>query len=331
MIKKKRAEDASHRILSYLRANPGEWVSGKSMGDELGVSRAAIWKHVRYLRSLGYRIEASPRLGYRLLGPEPLHVVASGMWKRLIPLESVGSTNDFARDIASESESGTVVIAEVQTSGRGRLGRSWLSPAGGIWMSVILKPNAPPTEAFRATMAASVAVCKALSSLYGLEARIKWPNDVLLNNKKVCGILTEISAELDVIKYVVIGIGINANIRASEFPEEWNATSISEELGREVSRNELISKILEELELSLKSEDLYQDWVHLSATLGRRVRVYGFNEVIGVAESLGSDGSLMVRMDDGTLVKILAGDCMHLRTSDLVGTALNSGEVTRYA
>lgn len=298
-----------------LRAASGGWVSGKALGDALGISRAAVWKHIRHLRSMGYRIDASTRLGYRLLGPEPLHI-PDGICSRLILLESVGSTNEFAREIADESESWTVVIAEVQTAGRGRLGREWLSPPGGIWMSVILKPRVAPSDAFRYTMAASAAVTRSLRDLYGLDARIKWPNDVLVNGRKVCGILTEISAELDIINHIILGIGINANMSASSLPKEWNATTISAELQRDISRGELITRVLEEMRRLLESGELYQEWVRLSDTLNRRVRVQGFGEVTGLAESLEPDGALVVRKDDGERVRILAGDCIHLRPDD---------------
>ncbi|MBC7080571.1 MAG: biotin--[acetyl-CoA-carboxylase] ligase [Methanothrix sp.] len=314
---RERAEDPSWSIIRKLRAASGGWVSGKAMGDGLGVSRAAVWKHIRHLRSMGYRIEASTRLGYRLLGPEPLHLhIPEDICSRLIQLESVGSTNEFAREIANEAENWTVVIAEVQTAGRGRLGRKWFSPSGGVWMSIILKPRVTPSEAFRYTMAGSVAVCRALRDLYGLDARTKWPNDVLVNGRKICGVLTEISAELDVINYMIIGIGINANMSASSLPEEWNATTIYEELHREVPRGELVAKVLEEMRALLESGDLYHQWVRLSDTLNRRVRVKGFDEVTGIAESLDPDGALVVRKDDGGIVRILAGDCIHLRPDD---------------
>lgn len=331
MKERRRAEDISCSIIRYLKAASGDWVSGKAMGDALGISRAAVWKHIRHLRSMGYRIEASTRLGYRLLGPEPLQLqIPKGC--RLILLDSVGSTNEFARGIANESESWTVVIAEVQTAGRGRLGREWLSPSGGIWMSIILKPRVPPSEAFRYTMAASVAVCRSLMNLYGLDAKIKWPNDVLVNGRKICGILTEISAELDVINYIILGIGINANMSASSLPEEWNATTISAELHMEIPRGELITRVLEEIRALLESEDLYHQWVRLSDTLNRRVRVHGFDDVTGIAESLEPDGALVVRKDDGGLVRVLAGDCIHLRSAELSAAAgLQAEEVIRHA
>ncbi|MGB9902260.1 biotin--[acetyl-CoA-carboxylase] ligase [Methanothrix sp.] len=317
MRERRRAEEISCSIIRRLRTASGDWVSGRKIGDALGMSRAAVWKHIMHLRSLGYRIEASTRLGYRLLGPEPLHLqIPESICSRLIVLESTGSTNEFARGIADEAESWTVVIAEVQTAGRGRLGREWLSPPGGVWMSIILRPRAPPSEAFRYTMAASVAVCGSLRDLYGLNARIKWPNDVLVNGRKICGILTEISAELDIINYVIIGIGINANMSVSSLPEEWNATTVSAELGREISRGELIARVLEEMRTLLESGDVYREWVGLSDTINRRVRIQGFGDVSGLAESLDPDGALILRRDDGELVRVLAGDCIHLRSAE---------------
>ncbi|WP_369424741.1 biotin--[acetyl-CoA-carboxylase] ligase [Methanothrix sp.] len=333
MKERRRAEEISCSIIRMLRAASGGWVSGKAIGDALGISRAAVWKHIQHLRSMDYRIEASTRLGYRLLGPEPVHLhIPEHLCSRLIMLESVGSTNDFAREIASESESWTVVIAEVQTAGRGRLGREWISPQGGIWMSIILKPMAAPSEAFRYTMAASVAVCRSLRDLYDLNARIKWPNDVLVNGRKICGILTEISAELDIINHIIIGIGINANMSASSLPEEWNATTISAELQREIARGELITRVLEEMRALLESGEVYQEWVRLSDTINRRVSVQGFGDVTGLAVSLEPDGALILRRDDGNLIRILAGDCIHLRSAEQsTGAGTQAEEVSRYA
>ena len=186
-------------------------------------------------------------------------------------------------------------------------------------MSVILKPKIPPALASRVNMAAAVAVARALEGLYGLDVRIKWPNDLLVGEKKISGILTEIGAEMDSLDYAVVGIGINANLEPDHFPEEWKATSLSCLLGREVLRAELVRRVLEEVEdassdLESSFEGVREEWRLCSATLGHRVRIVTRDgEFEGRAEALGADGSLLVRRDDGRRKRVFAGDCIHLR------------------
>ncbi len=307
----------------------GTWTSGQNLARSLGVSRAAVWKQVESLRSEGYEIEASRR-GYRLVSMPDLlsaDLVGAGLDTKfvggtVISRRSLASTNAEAKRIAPWAEDGTVVVAEIQTGGRGRMERAWHSPRGGVWMSVILKPKIPPSLAPRVNMAAAVAAARALWGLYGLEVEIKWPNDLLVRGKKICGILTEIGAEIDSLDYAVVGIGINANIDPALFPEEWRATSISGELGREVRRVELIQRVLEELEraceeMAMSFDRIYQDWRGRSATFGRRVRIVTRNgEFEGSAVVLEADGALLVRRDDGRRERVIAGDCVHLRPAE---------------
>ncbi|KQC16424.1 MAG: biotin--[acetyl-CoA-carboxylase] ligase [Methanothrix sp.] len=304
----------------------GSWNSGQEMAKSLGISRAAVWKQVQLLRAEGYEIDASRR-GYRLVSlPDVIStdLINAGLetkfvGRTVIYRPSVTSTNSEAGRIATSAENGTVVVAEVQTAGRGRMERSWHSPKGGIWMSVILKPKIPPALASRVNMASAVAAARALAGLYGLDVRIKWPNDLLVSGKKVCGILTEIGAEIDSLDYAVVGIGINANIDPSRLPEEWGATSISGLLGREVSRTELVQKVLEEMERAYEEVEssfdlVYVAWKRRSATVGQRVRIITRGgEFEGRAEALEADGALVVRRDDGPFERVLAGDCIHLR------------------
>ncbi len=304
----------------------GSWISGQELAGSLKVSRAAVWKQVRSLRAEGYEIEASRR-GYRLASLPDLideDLVRVGLETRfvgrtVISHQSVLSTNAEAKRIAPWAENGTVVVAEVQTSGRGRMERSWHSPKGGVWMSVILKPQIPPNLAPRVNMAAAVAVARALEGLYGLEVRIKWPNDLLVGGRKVSGILTEIGAEMDLLDYAVVGIGINANLDPGFLPQEWKATSISGLLGREVLRLEIVKRVLQELEgaceeVEASFDRVYEEWRSRSATLGQRVRIITRSgEFEGCAQALEADGALMVRRDDGLLERVLAGDCVHLR------------------
>lgn len=323
------------------------------MAARLGISRAAVWKQIRSLRKRGYEIESSTKKGYRLAGNCDIldaDLIRSGLktqWlgKDLRCFSEVTSTNEVARTIAREcrndainraangsartangtanigtvdetANDGTVILAEVQTQGRGRLSRSWASPPGGIWMSLILRPQISLDRAYRINMAISVAICKALEGLYGLAAGIKWPNDLLIDEKKICGILMEVSAEVDRLEYVVVGIGINANVDVSGYPAEWRSTSLGQELGCGVSRVELIQKILLEIEKSYRhmdSKEIWEEWRSRSVTLGRQVRISSVSgDLLGRAVDLAEDGALMIQSRDG-LHRVLAGDCIHLR------------------
>lgn len=304
----------------------GSWTSGEEMAASLGISRAAIWKAVASLRGEGYEIEASKR-GYRLSAlPDLLseELIQGGLktrfvGRRLHHHRSITSTNAEAKRIVPSAEDGTVVIAEVQTAGRGRMDRHWESPRGGVWMSIILKPMIPPAQAFIVNIAACVAVARAIEGLYGLDVKVKWPNDLMVGERKVSGILTEIGADMDRLEYAVVGIGINANLDPAALSEGGKATSISSELGREVLRAELVRRVLEELEASSEemtasSDRLLEEWSIRSATLGRRVRITSrVGEFEGLAEGLEADGSLAVRRDEGLLERVIAGDCAHLR------------------
>lgn len=239
--------------------------------------------------------------------------------------KEVVSTNAVAKEMAFSASNGTVILAEVQTSGRGRMNRFWNSPPGGIWMSIILKPKIMPSEAFKINLAISVALTRALFHLYGLDVGIKWPNDLIVGENKICGVLTEIGAEMDGLNYAVVGIGINANIDPDSFPEEWKAASLSRELGRAVSRAELVQKVLLEVERAYEEmlesfELISKEWSTRSVTLKRRVKIITkTSEFEGVAVGLEEDGALKVRRDDGTETKVMAGDCVHLRPSCQLG------------
>jgi BirA family biotin operon repressor/biotin-[acetyl-CoA-carboxylase] ligase len=185
-----------------------------------------------------------------------------------------------------------------------------------MWMSLVLKPQIPLAQVFRVNMAVIVAVSRSIQALYGLEASIKWPNDLLINERKICGILTEISAEVDRLEYAVVGLGINANVDVSGFPAEWNSTSLRQELRRDVSRIELIQKILQEIEEAYEdmgSQDIYEEWKRRSATLGRQVRITSLQgDLTGEAVDLADDGALLL-WTGKDLKRVLAGDCVHLR------------------
>jgi BirA family biotin operon repressor/biotin-[acetyl-CoA-carboxylase] ligase len=318
------------KILENLILNKGKHVSGETLACELSVSRAAIWKHIQALRDEGYMIKSSIKEGYTLVSsPDvlaPAEIKAglktSMMGKNIHYFKETESTNTLARDMAGSVDEGTVVIAESQTGGRGRMGRKWISPEGGIWLSVILKPKMQPLHAPRITLLAGVAAAKTIRS-YGLSAKIKWPNDVLINGKKVCGILTEIGAEMDSIQYVVVGVGIDANVDTETFPEEFrdSSTSLKNELGYDINRVEFVQKLLIELEaLYLKFQkesftSIMEEWRMMSATIGQWVKITTQSRIIyGEAVGVDSDGTLIIETGEGRLEKIVAGNCEHMRS-----------------
>ena len=296
------------------------------MAAHLGVSRAAVWKQIEALRASGYEIEASTRKGYRMSAKPDLldaDLILSGLetkWlgKNLLCFCEVDSTNAVAASMAQKADNGTVILAERQTQGKGRMARSWASPQGGIWMSIILKPDMPLADAYRLNMIASIALARAFFGLYSLSAGIKWPNDLLIGDQKICGILMEINAEVDRLNYVIMGIGINANIDVSGFPEEWRSTSLWHEMKRKIMRVELIQRILQEMEElyeRMGSKEIYEEWRGRSITLGRQVRITSINgDLYGEAMDLEEDGALIVKTEND-LMRVLAGDCIHLRAT----------------
>jgi BirA family biotin operon repressor/biotin-[acetyl-CoA-carboxylase] ligase len=304
------------QILSALRERGG-YLSGVTLSQQLGISRVSIWKHIRGMAEDGYVIEASPR-GYKLVSSPDrlLPYEFPDLEQRIHYFPEIDSTMDAARELAKEgAEEGTIVIAEVQTRGRGRLSREWLSPEGGIYFTVILRPRISPAYAPRINLMAAVAVAATIRKLFGLKAELKWPNDVLVAGKKVCGILAEMDAEMDVVNFVNVGIGINANTPVPKFNK--TATSLSDELGRQVSRREFLRALLTEMDkrqARLMKSELLQEWRNLSGTLNKRVSITSLDEeVTGQAVDIDATGALLVRSKDGSLKTVLVGDCVHLR------------------
>ena len=314
------------RILKLLRQQSQDYLSGEEISRQLAVSRTAVWKHIRELKNHGYEIEAHPRKGYRLksrpdlLLPEEIRAGLSTqlLGSQIVHFYDTSSTNNEAKRLAADDAvEGTIVVSEAQTLGRGRLNRGWFSPpGGGVWVSVILRPPFPPQEAPKCTLMAAVATVEAIREASGLNCGIKWPNDILWQGRKLVGILTEMSAEMDAINFVVLGIGINVSLQENDFPEELRniGASISMGAGREVSRVEVLQKLLERLEHWYQVvkkegfEPVLEAWRRESITLGQPVRVLAGEETYdGVAEELAEDGSLLVRTENG-LRRVLAGD-----------------------
>jgi BirA family biotin operon repressor/biotin-[acetyl-CoA-carboxylase] ligase len=314
-------------ILDLLRHADGHFVSGEEIATRLGVSRTAIWKHIKELREAGYRIDSQSRSGYalvdtpdRLLPGEIQHGLQTQViGKDIIFYESIDSTNNEAKRLAAKGAAhGTVVVAEEQGTGRGRLERKFFSPPGkGIWFSVILRPHFLPQDAPKCTLLSSVAVAMAMKK-FGMQAGIKWPNDILWKGKKLVGILTELSAEMDRINYVVIGTGINVNISAEEFPEELRdiAASLSMMKGEPLPRVPFFRAVLEamdELYASIVTDGfgrVFEEWRRYTVTLGHEVNVIGVTSddvFSGLAADIDEDGALLVDTAEGRR-RVLAGD-----------------------
>lgn len=316
------------KILNIFRSTNGEFVSGEEVSEKLGISRAAVWKHIEQLRKDGYEITGEPHVGYRLVGtpdkliPEEVsHKLGTKViGRKIYSYESTDSTNDVAHRLAqSGSPEGTAVFSEGQSKGRGRMGRHWVSPKGkGIYFSFILRPDVSPAEAPKITLTSAVAVALAIRKVTHLGALIKWPNDILVNNRKAVGILTEMSAEVNTVRYIVLGIGINVNTSKSELPKE--ATSLKAESGEEVPRVELAQEVLRELDRQYRVfndkgfDKIIYEWKGLSHTLGEEVRIAcQHRKIEGTAVDLDSSGALVVRLDNGFTEHVTAGDVLMVR------------------
>jgi len=310
------------KILTALRSGSG-YVSGEQLSGTLNISRSAVWKHIDQLRVQGYEIVAVPHLGYQLKSaPDKLFswevqdkLKTKVIGRQLVYRESVLSTMDEAFELAVKgAEEGTVVCADVQGKGRGRMGRAWSSPSGkGVYLSVVLRPKMPPSQVARLTLLSAVAVCEAVNRVSNVDAGIKWPNDLLVKGKKLAGILTELNAEFDRVRFVVIGIGINVHASRNHLPSM--ATSLKQELKQNFSRIVIAQEVLRSLEFwytrMLKEgfSGVLERWKELSLTIGRRVCLRG-SEGLQKGEAIGldEDGGLMVRLDSGEVIKKMSGD-----------------------
>jgi BirA family biotin operon repressor/biotin-[acetyl-CoA-carboxylase] ligase len=314
------------RILEMLRRQEIH-LSGSEMSKALGISRSAVWKHIKALQREGYCIEAKPSSGYRLVGvpphPTPWEIQSQlgteKIGKKIYAFPQASSTNEVAFALALKGVGeGAVVMAESQTKGKGRMGRRWESPAGSnIYLSIILRPRIVPSKAPLITLMTAVACAEAIDAITGLLPAIKWPNDLLLKGRKLGGILTEADMELDRINFVVVGMGINVNMTPASFPAsiKETATSLQESLGREISRTDLIQSVLRHLEQWYKKleqgrgEEITRRWKELSSINGQTIEVTSLGEVIrGTALDIDEDGALLVQADNTTIKRVVAGD-----------------------
>ncbi len=301
-------------MLAALSDGP---VTGPSLADRLDVSRAAVWKHVEALREEGFEVEDAGD-GYRLVSvPEYGEAAVAFGLDADVDVEfhdALDSTNARARDLAAEGREDVVVVAAEQTGGRGRLDRDWSSPPGGVYASLLVRPEVPPTSAPAFTLAAAVAVAETAREV-GVDAHIKWPNDVLVDTgegeKKLCGILTEMEGEADRVSWVVVGPGVNVNVPAEDLPE--TGTSVQQLVGA-VSRRAFLQGVVERFDdLRGDLDAVLPRWRELSGTLGREVRVETPGGTVeGEAVDVEFPGTLVVETDDGT-ERVTAGDCEHLR------------------
>jgi len=314
------------QILSLFRRRGGEFLSGQEISQALNISRAAVWKQVEQLRDLGFEIEARRSLGYRLLnGPDLLLAedIEAGLqgdldWT-LTCLSETGSTNEDLRLLAEQGAAeGTVLVADRQSAGRGRLGRRWESPAGiNLYCSLLLRPQIPPQQAPQLTFLSAVATAEALIDTFELPVRVKWPNDLLVNGRKIAGMLNEMSAESEQVHFVLLGIGVNLNMQASQFPEDlrYPATSVLLERGAVVPRMAFVRTLLEKIDKFYREyreegfRVIRRRWEGLSDLLDQAVRVDlnpGTRE--GVVVGLDEDGALRLQLENGQIERILAGD-----------------------
>ena len=306
-----------NKILDILKT-AGEYISGEKISHTLGISRAAVWKHIKSLRAQGYEIESVTNRGYRLMSSPDLidaDAIKAGLTtdfigRSIFMYDETDTTNNRAK-AHSDAPDGSVFIAEVQTAGKGSHGRGWVSPRGtGIWHTILLKPGISPTEVSQITLIAGLAVCRAV----GCGAKIKWPNDIIIGSKKVCGILTEMSAEIDMVNYVVCGIGINVNMESFGDEISHRATSMYIESGKKHCRNEIISRLLNYFEYYYKKfldgglEAVLPEYKTLCATLGKKVQVI-FNKqtVTGTALDVDTSGALLVETADG-VIRVNSGE-----------------------
>jgi BirA family biotin operon repressor/biotin-[acetyl-CoA-carboxylase] ligase len=308
------AGDTRRRLLRIFADADGP-VSGPTLADELGVSRAAVWKHVEALREAGFGIESDAD-GYAVQSIPDYggDAIAFGLD---VPYaveyhDHLPSTNDRARELAVEGAEDALVVAGEQTGGRGRLDRPWASPPGGVYASLLVRPDRPPAHAPVFTLAAAVAVTRACREA-GVEAVIKWPNDVLVagSEKKLAGILTEMEGEADRISWLIVGVGANVDVAADELPE--TATSVRA-AGGTADRRRFCQRVVETVHaLTLAPEDVLPAWRDYAVTIGRHVRVDTPGGVVeGEAVGVEFPGALIVRTDEGERT-VHAGDCEHLR------------------
>lgn len=312
------------KIIGLLKKDT--FVSGEILAKNLGISRTAIWKQIKSLKDVGYEIESVKNKGYRLISKPDVPLpeeIKYGLETKVIGTDivyfrKINSTNLYCKNIAKENASeGTVVVADIQEKGRGRKSRVWSSPEGGLWFSVLLKPDIPPQNAMILTMATSVSLVEAIEENTGLNPVIKWPNDLLIGSKKICGILTELDAEMDKINYAIVGVGINVNNSLSNDLQNI-ATTLKKESNIKISRVELLKDIIKNIDRnynyvkSLDFDKIRQLWFLHADIIGKKVKVTREKDVVvGTVSDVDETGCLILDTKEG-LEKIITGDVIFL-------------------
>ena len=302
------------KLLKEIRSQR-EIISGEQLSATLGISRVSVWKHIHKLQELGYQIMSTPN-GYRLIdSPDiPFPWEFSDHDYNILYYPEVSSTMDTAKELARKNcPDFTVVVAGRQTRGRGRLTRQWLSDDGGLYFTLVLRPDIPVLLSSRVNFLASLTLARVLRELFQIDATVKWPNDILVDGHKISGMLSELEAETDRVLFISIGMGINVNNDPSGV--EPGASSLKKITGREISKKMLLARFLDEFEKSLrkvKFENVISEWKKYTITLNRRVKIVTHKEVSeGLAVDVEPDGALVLELADGTRKKIVYGDCFH--------------------
>lgn len=316
------------KVLSFLKSHDTEYLSGQDLSDVLKISRVAVWKHIKKIRSLGYKVESKQKLGYKLIKTTNLllpwevtsELKTKTIGKRAYYFDSIDSTQNFAMEIASNSkENGTVVISQKQTRGKGRLGRKWLSPLGGIWLSIVFHPKFDISRSTLFPIAAAVALSNAIEKIFDKKTELKWPNDVTIKGKKVAGMLIDVSIESNKIKNLVLGVGINFKVNSSQLEKSLKNTDnfygIATLVDNEKDENPIsfvksflyeLEKIFELLEKG-KSKEIIRNWTKRSSTIGKNISVVTTDGKINCkAVKLDNDGALIVKTNN-QFQRVLAG------------------------
>ena len=315
------------KILSFLKMHESEFLSGQDMSDVLKISRVSVWKDIKKIRSLGYKIKSKQNIGYKLVDTSKLllpwevtqNLNTKFLGKRVYYFNSIDSTQNFALEIASKNnENGTVIISKRQTGGRGRMKRKWKSPIGGIWMSIIIQPKFDVSYATLVPVATSLALCIAIEKILKIKPELKWPNDITLKGKKVAGVLVDTSIISNEIENMVLGIGINFKIKPYKLANTIKKTPNFYGITTLVKKNEsallLVQQFLHELENvfelinSKYTKKIKKEWTKRASTLGRNVSVItNDGKVNGKAVRIDDDGALIISKSKKT-ERILVGD-----------------------
>ncbi len=317
------------KVLSFFQTHDSEYLSGQDLSDVLKISRVAVWKHIKKIQTLGYKIESKQKLGYRLIdNTEKLlpweitrDLKTKLIGKRVYYFEEIDSTQNFAQNIAADKkENGTIIIAEKQTSGRGRLDRKWTSPKGGIWFSLIIHPKFDVSSSTLIPILSAVALSKSIKSVLDIETEVKWPNDITMNGKKVAGVLVDASFQTNSIDYLILGIGINFDIDTKKLEKRLTKTpnfyGIDSLRGKEdkTPPKTLLKEFLLQFEKNLFQLDkgekskIIKEWTKRAAGIGEKITINTSNgKISGISQGIDNDGALKIKTRNETK-KIYVGD-----------------------